>query len=162
MRRRVTSHQPPMMTRDCGDESFTVRSCGGWRVVFFSLYVDTVMNAKFGEVAYTLHSNCDVWSPKLKKSLMFGLCHLFIVVSMSKLRNPIGEEAGIWPARKIMVMVEGLKMFRRNMQAGARNQVMRSDQRFKPENKLEKHEFTVHNKEISVHAIRQDFPEPLQ
>ena len=25
---------------------------------------------------------------------MFGLCHLFIVVSMSKLRNPIGEEAG--------------------------------------------------------------------
>ena len=52
------------------------------------------MNAKFGEVAYTLHSNCDVWSPKLKKSLMFGLCHLFIVVSMSKLRNPIGEEAG--------------------------------------------------------------------
>ena len=116
MRRRVTSHQPPMMTRDCGDGSFTVRSCGGWRVVFFSLYVDTVMNAKFGEVAYTLHSNCDVWSPKLKKSLMFGLCHLFIVVSMSKLRNPIGEEAGIWPARKIMVMVEGLKMFRRNMQ----------------------------------------------
>ena len=52
------------------------------------------MNAKFGEVAHTLHSNCDVWSPKLKKSLMFGLCHLFIVVSMSKLRNPIGEEAG--------------------------------------------------------------------
>ena len=94
MRRRVTSHQPPMMTRDCGDGSFTVRSCGGWRVVFFSLYVDTVMNAKFGEVAYTLHSNCDVWSPNLKKSLMFGLCHLFIVVSMSKLRNPIGEEAG--------------------------------------------------------------------
>ena len=45
-----------------------------------------------------------------------------------------------------MVMVEGLKMFRRNMQAGARNQVMRCDQRFKPENKLEKHEFTVHNK----------------
>ena len=81
------------------------------------LYVDTVMNAKFGEVAYTIcHSNCDVWSPNLKKSLMFGLCHLFIVVSMSKLRNPIGEEAGIWPARKIMVMVEGLKMFRRNMQ----------------------------------------------
>ena len=119
MRRRVTSHQPPMMTRYCGDGSFTVRSCGGWRVVFFSLYVDTVMNAKFGEVAYTLHSNCDVWSPNLKKSLMFGLCHLFIVVSMSKLRNPIGEEAGIWPARKIMVMVEGLKMFRRNMQAGA-------------------------------------------
>ena len=64
--------------------------------MFFSLYVDTdtVMNAKFGEVAYTLHSNCDVWSPNLKKSLMFGLCHLFIVVSMSKLRNPIGEEAG--------------------------------------------------------------------
>ena len=48
-------------------------------------------NAKFEEVAYTLHSNCDVWSPNLKKSLMFGLCHLFIVVSMSKLRNPIGE-----------------------------------------------------------------------
>ena len=95
MRRRVTSHQPLMMTRDCGDGSFTVRSCGGWRVVFFSLYVDTVMNAKFGEVAYTIcHSNCDVWSPNLKKSLMFGLCHLFIVVSMSKLRNPIGEEAG--------------------------------------------------------------------
>ena len=39
MRRRVTSHQPPMMTRYCGDGSFTVRSCGGWRVVFFSLYV---------------------------------------------------------------------------------------------------------------------------
>ena len=61
-----------------------------------------------------------------------------------------------------MVMVEGLKMFRRNMQAGARNQVMRCDQRFKTENKLEKHEFTVHNKEISVHELRQDFPVPLQ
>ena len=50
-----------------------------------------VMNVKFGEVAYTLHSNCDV---NLKKSLMCGLCCAFIVVSMSKLRNPIGEEAG--------------------------------------------------------------------
>ena len=54
-------------------------------------------------------------------------------------------------------------MFRRNMQTGARNQVMRCDQRFKTENKLEKHEFTVvHNKEISVHELRQDFPVPLQ
>ena len=53
-----------------------------------------VMNVKFGEVAYTLHSNCDVWSPNLKKSLMCGLCRAFIVVSMSKLRNPTGEEAG--------------------------------------------------------------------
>ena len=79
-----------------------VRSRGGWRSVwtaswrsrgrrlaFFSLYIDTVMNAKFGEGAYTLspHSNWDVWSQNLHNSLMSGLCCVFIIVSMSKLRN---------------------------------------------------------------------------
>ena len=74
-----------------------VRSRGGWRSVwtaswrsrgrrlaFFSLYIDTVMNAKFGEGAYTLspHSNWDVWSQNLHNSLMNGLCCVFIIVSM--------------------------------------------------------------------------------
>ena len=76
-----------------------VRSRGGWRTVwsvwtaswssgrrlaFFSLYIDTVMNAKFGEGAYTLspHSNWNVWSQNLHNSLMCGLCRVFIIVSM--------------------------------------------------------------------------------
>ena len=41
-------------------------------VVFFSLYIDTVMNAKFGEGVYTLflHSNWDVWLQNLHISLI--------------------------------------------------------------------------------------------
>ena len=52
------------------------------------------MNTKYGEGAYTLssHANWDVWSQNPHHSLMCGLCHVCIVVSMSKLRNPTGEE----------------------------------------------------------------------
>ena len=83
---------------------------------------------------------------------------------MSKLRNPIGEEAGDMAGEENNGDGWGSENVQEEhaSRITKRNQVMRCDQRFKPENKLEKHEFTVHNKEISVHAIRQDFPEPLQ
>ena len=103
-----TGHCVSPLARDCGDwVSSIVRSHGGWRsdalpaasrtsgrrIAFISLYIDTVMNAKFGKGAYTLSplSNWDVCSQNPYRSLMCDLCHVFIVVSMSKLRNPTGE-----------------------------------------------------------------------
>ena len=82
-----------------------MRSLGGWRTVwssgrraaFFRLYIDTVMNAKFGKGAYTFVSalsNWDVWSQNPDHSLMCSLCCVFIVVSMSILKNPTREGAG--------------------------------------------------------------------
>ena len=75
---------------------WTASRSSGRRIAFLSLYIDTVMNAKFGKGAYTLSTflNWDVFSQNPYYSLMCDLCHVFIVVSMSKLRNPTGEGAG--------------------------------------------------------------------
>ena len=59
-----------------------VRSRGGWRTVwssgrrvaFFRLYIDTVMNAKFGECAYTFKLGWLVTKPSQFTYVRFVLC----------------------------------------------------------------------------------------
>ena len=68
------------------------------RIAFLSLYIDTYCDECkiWKRCLYFLIlilSNWDVWSQNPYHSLMCDLCHVFIVVSMSKLRNPTGEGA---------------------------------------------------------------------
>ena len=66
-----------------------VRSRGGWRTVwssgrrvaFFRLYIDTVMNAKFGECAYTLSSQHIQTGMIGRKTFTIHLCAVCVVYS---------------------------------------------------------------------------------
>ena len=103
----TTGHCVPPLAQDCGDgamvggavahcpDSFTEQRL---RIAFLSLYIDTYCDECkiWKRCLYFLIlilSNWDVWSQNPYHSLMCDLCHVFIVVLMSKLRNPTGEGA---------------------------------------------------------------------